>query len=167
MKKIGIFYGSDGGNTRDAAEKISEKLGKENTEVVDVSKASKAQILGFDNLVLATATYGCGELQSDWDDILSEFDNSDFSNKVVALVGVGDQDTYSDTFCDSLYFLYEKVKDAKVVGQTPTDGYEFSDSKAVGEDGKFVGLVLDYDNQDDLNDERISNWAKEVSPSFV
>lgn len=164
MKKIGIFYGSDSGNARDASEKIAKLLG--DAEVFDVANASKEQILNFDNLILATSTYGCGELQSDWEDKISEFSEGDFSGKTVALVGIGDGDSYGDTFCDSLFYLNEKLGSAKVIGQTSSDGYEFSDSKAILDSGEFMGLVLDYDNQEDLNEERISNWVAKITPLF-
>lgn len=165
MKKIGIFYGSDGGNTEGICQKIAKALGEENTALFDVAKVKKEQILEFDNLILASSTYGSGDIQDDWDGMLSALLDSDFASKVVALVGVGDQDTYSDTFCDSLYHLYEKVKQAKLIGETEPDGYDFSDSRAIV-DGKFVGLALDEDNQDDLTDSRIEAWVKVIKPLF-
>ena len=66
MEKIGIFYGSDGGNAKGVAEKVASALG--NNELIDVANASKDQLAGFKNLVLVTPTYGSGDLQSDWDD---------------------------------------------------------------------------------------------------
>ncbi len=166
MNKIGIFYGSDSGNARDAADKIASELGAQNVEVHDVAKASKEKILSFSNLILISATYGCGELQSDWEDIIGSFKTSDFASKTIALVGIGDQDTYSDTFCDALSYLYEATKEGKVIGQTSSKGYDFGDSKAIDDQGRFVGLALDYDNQDDLTDERIKKWVGEISKSF-
>ena len=160
MKKIGIFYGSDGGNAHDAADRIA-KLLENKVEVYDIASASKEKVLEFDSLILVTSTYGAGDLQSDWEDIIDDFDTSDFAGKTIALVGIGDQDTYGDTFCDSIFHLYEKVKEGKVLGETDLDGYDFSDSKAIV-DGKFVGLVLDYDNQDDLTDDRIKNWVERI-----
>lgn len=55
----------------------------------------------------------------------------------------------------------KKPKPGKVVGFTSTDGYNFEASRSV-EGGKFVGLVLDEDNQDDLTDSRIDTWIGEV-----
>ncbi|CBG40674.1 flavodoxin [Helicobacter mustelae] len=165
MKKIGIFYGTDGGNTHTVADKIAKEIGGE-VDVIDISKASKDQVLGYENLILASSTYGAGDLQSDWEDILDSFSQEDFHGKVIGLVGLGDQDTYSDTFCDSLSHLYEKVKLGKVVGHTDVDGYDFSDTKSI-EDGKFVGLVIDEDNQEDLSDERIKKWVAEIKPLFL
>lgn len=164
MKKVGIFYGTDGGNTRDVVELIAKKLGSE-VELKDISKASKEEVLSFENLILASPTYGSGDLQSDWDDVIGDFSESDFAGKVVALVGIGDQDSYSDTFADGISHIYEKAKGGKVVGQTSTDGYDFEDSQAVI-DGKFVGLILDQDNQDDLTEERIDAWVEAIRGEF-
>lgn len=160
MEKVGIFFGSDGGNSKTVAENIAKELG--DAEVIDVASASKDQFGTFKNLILVTPTYGSGDLQTDWEDFLDSLSESDFSGKVVGLVGLGDQDTYSDTFCDGISHIYNKAKgSATIVGQTSTDGYEFSDSQSVV-DGKFVGLALDEDNQDDKTADRIKNWVADI-----
>ena len=165
MEKIGIFYGSDGGNSKNIAESIASQIG--GAEVFDVASANKAQFAGFKNLILVTPTYGAGDLQTDWEDFLDTLSDDDFSGKVVALGGVGDQDTYSDTFCDGISHIYNKAKSsAKIIGQTSTDGYDFADSQSVV-DGKFVGLVLDEDNQDDQTADRIKNWVASIKGSFA
>ena len=165
MEKVGIFYGSDGGNTKNVAEALSSELG--DAEVIDVAGASKDQFASFKNLILVTPTYGAGDLQSDWEDFLGVLSEDDFAGKVVALVGLGDQDTYSDTFCDGISHIYGKAKaKATIIGQTSTDGYDFSDSQSVV-DGKFVGLVIDEDNQDDKTSERIKNWVASIKGSLA
>ena len=166
MKKIGIFYGTDSGNARNAAENIAKLIGEENIEIKDIANASKEEVLNFENLILVTSTYGCGDLQGDWEDKIDSFNESDFKDKTIALVGIGDSDTYSDTFCDSLSYLYEKAKGGNVIGKTSSEGYDFSDSKAILDSGEFMGLVLDYDNQEELNEQRISNWVKDITPLF-
>lgn len=164
MEKIGLFYGSDSGNTQKVAEKIAQKL--QNVEIFDVAKANKEELKGFKNLILATPTYGSGDIQGDWEDFLSSLKEEDFDGKVVALVGLGDQDTYSDTFCNGLYEIYKLLKNAKIIGQTSTKGYEYEDSDSVV-DGKFVGLILDEDNQEDLTEQRIQEWCEEIKGQFV
>lgn len=164
MKKVGIFYGSDSGNTQTICEKIASKLG--DAELIDVAKASKEQLQSFDNLILASSTYGSGDLQTDWEDFIGSLSEADFAGKTIALVGLGDQDTYSDTFCDSLYHLYDKAKGGKIIGQTSVDGYTFDDSKAI-EGGKFVGLAIDEDNQDDLTESRLEAWVNEIKSQFA
>ncbi|MCE3038908.1 flavodoxin [Helicobacter anatolicus] len=164
MKKIGIFYGTDSGNTHTIADLIAKKL-EVDTKPMDVSKVNKQQILEYDYLILASSTYGYGDLQSDWEDMIDAFDAKDFEGKTIALVGLGDQDTYSDTFCDCLYYLYEKVRLGNVVGKTSIEGYSFDSTKSL-EDGKFLGLVLDEDNQPELTQERIEKWVAEIKPFF-
>ncbi|WP_104695468.1 flavodoxin [Helicobacter salomonis] len=161
---VGIFYGTDSGNSETISNKLSEKLG--GAKVFDVAKASKADFDSFSSVVLVAPTAGAGDLQSDWEDFLGTLSEADFASKTVALVGLGDQDTYSETFAEGIFHLYEKAKAGKVVGFTSTDGYNFESSKSV-EGGKFVGLVLDEDNQDDLTDGRIDAWVNEVKGSLV
>ncbi|WP_104750488.1 flavodoxin [Helicobacter cynogastricus] len=161
---VGIFYGTDSGNSETISKKISEKLG--GAKVFDVAKACKADFDGFSSVVLVAPTAGAGDLQSDWEDFLNTLSEADFSNKTIALVGLGDQDTYSETFAEGIFHLYEKAKAGKVVGFTSTDGYTFEASKSV-QGGKFVGLVLDEDNQDDLTDGRIQAWVQEIQGQLV
>ena len=33
--------------------------------------------------------------------------------------------------------------------------------------GIFYGLMIDVENQDNLTDERVNNWVKEIKKSFV
>lgn len=165
MKKVGLFYGSDGGTTQEVAQKIASMLGE--CDVFDVSQCSVDDVNNFENLILATPTYGSGDLQDDWDDFLSKLNEGMFAGKNVALVGLGDQDIYSDTFCGGLSYLYQKAsKQGKIVGQTSTDGYTFDDSEAVV-DGKFVGLVIDEVNQEDMTEQRIKAWVEVLKDSFA
>lgn len=163
MAKIGLFYGSDNGDTENIAKKVAETL--EDVDIFDVAKAKKEDLNAYTNLILATPTYGDGDLQDDWSDFLDTLSAEDFSNKTIAFIGLGDQDTYSETFCDGVFTIYEKAKDAKIIGQTSLEGYSHEDSKAII-DGKFLGLMLDEVNQDDLTDARIKDWCDTIRDSF-
>jgi flavodoxin I len=162
--KIGLFFGSDTGATEDIVDKIKSEFQKE-IILHDIVKSSKEDIEQYDKLILASSTWGDGDLQSDWEDFESNLKEIDFSSKTIALVGVGDQDGYADTFCNALGHLYGYVKDANVVGFTSTDGYEFDESLAVI-DEQFVGLVLDEDNQSELTKDRIESWVKDIEQYF-
>jgi flavodoxin I len=48
----------------------------------------------------------------------------------------------------------------------PTDGYDFKKSKAV-RDGKFLGLVIDVENQDHLSDKRVKAWVAQLQKEFL
>ncbi len=54
---------------------------------------------------------------------------------------------------------------ATLVGYTSTDGHDFDDSFGL-EDGKFMGLCLDNDNQADQTDDRIAAWVEQLKGEF-
>ncbi len=161
MSKVGLIYGSDGGMTEDVCKRLVKILGEDNIDLIEVLNSSTDEVSSYDKLILASSTWGSGDLQSDWEDFEDNLDEIDFSGKTVALLGLGDQDGYGDTFAESLYLLHEKVKDATIIGQTSTDGYDYEESLAVVDD-MFLGLVIDEDNQDDLTDERLEAWANQI-----
>lgn len=163
MKTL-VIYGSTTGTTEEVAQKIAEKL---NAEAVNVADVTEDQIAEADNLVLGSSTWGAGELQDDWYDGIDKLKSADLKGKTIAIFGVGDSASYSDTFCGSMAGLYNAVKDsgAKIVGAVSTDGYTFDDSESVV-NGKFVGLALDEENESDKTDERINNWVKAISPEL-
>lgn len=164
MEAIGLFYGSDTGTTEDIVERIKNTFSKE-IEVHNIANSSKEDLEKYEKLILASPTWGSGDLQADWEDFENNLSKIDFSNKTIALVGLGDQESYSDTFCNSLSHLYEYVKKGNVVGKTSAEGYYFEDSDSVI-DGEFVGLAIDDVNQDELTDERIEAWVKQIEGSF-
>lgn len=160
MKTV-LIYGSSGGNTSDVAGKIKENLGGD-INMVDAADAS-ADDLNADFIILGTSTWGIGDLQDDFEDFKGALEEADLSGKTVALFGLGDQDGYPDTFCDGLGEIYETIagKGAKIVGATSSEGYDFDESRALV-DGKFIGLIIDEDNQSDLTDERVEKWIEQL-----
>ena len=58
------------------------------------------------------------------------------------------------------------ARGAKTIGYWSTDGYDFTESKAV-RNGKFVGLAIDEDNQSDLTDERVKAWVAQIKQEFA
>lgn len=162
---IGIIFGSSMGNTEAAANFLAENLGVE-SKVLNISDVSAADINSFDKLILGSSTWGSGDLQDDWDAF--DFDALEVSGKTVALFGMGDSSSYSDTYCNAMGILYKKMKEkgANIVGSVSTDGYEFDESEAVV-DGKFVGLALDADNQGDDTEPRILAWIEVIKSHFA
>lgn len=168
MGSIGIFYGSNGGVTGDVAGQISSALEKKDfsCDLINVANASAGDFEKYDKVILGTSTWGMGDLQDDWETFIDQLDGVNFGGKTVAFFGTGDQEAYPDTFVDGIGMIYEKVPgDAKKVGEWPTDEYDFSDSKGVV-DGKFVGLVIDEDNQSSMTKERISAWVEQIANHF-
>jgi flavodoxin I len=162
--KTAVVYGSTTGNTRNAAEVIAAKLG---AEIHDIGEIEAADLAGCERIVFGVSTWGSGDLQDDWAAALGKLEEVDLSGKKVALFGLGDPLTYADTFVDALGTLYAKVreKNGTVVGFTPTDGFEFTASKAVV-DNRFVGLVLDADNEAELTPGRIDQWIAQLEKEW-
>ncbi len=161
MKKIGIFYGSSTGNSEAVAQKIQQSLGEDMVEIFDVADADASKASEFENLILGCSTWGVGDLQDDFESFLPDLKEVDLAGKAIALYGLGDQDSYSDSFVDAMGEIYEQLegKSCKFVGSTDTEGYDYDESRAE-KDGKFVGLVLDEDNQSDLTDAKIEAWLE-------
>ena len=167
MTKIGIFYGSTTGNTKEAAEAIATEFGCANVDVKDVSKANANEFSSYQYLILGTSTWGAGDLQDDWNLKLEELSAADLKDKKIAIFGLGDQSNFSDTFVDGMAVLYEKVheKGAIVTGLWPLDGYDFISSQAT-KDNHLIGLALDIVNQSSLTSQRIKNWVSILKEHF-
>lgn len=162
-KKIGLFYGTQTGNTETVAEAICAQLGEDLVEMHDVAEASVGDLSEYDYLIIGCPTWNLGELQADWESLYPELDEVDFSGKTIAYFGCGDQVGYADNFMDAMGLLEEKISagGGKTVGLWSTAGYEFDASKAV-RNGDFVGLAIDEDNQPEMTDDRILAWVKQV-----
>ncbi|MDR0667816.1 MAG: flavodoxin [Prevotellaceae bacterium] len=158
MSKIGIFYGSSSGNTESIAKRIAAKLGIAPNDIYDVGSAKADRLADYDVLLLGSSTWGIGDLQDDWEGFIHALPSA-VAGKKVALFGCGDSASYSDSFCSAVGKLYSAVKDlAVVVGFTGTDGYSFDASEAFV-DNRFVGLLIDEDNESNLTEQRIEQWT--------
>ena len=60
MKKVGIFYGSDTGNSETIAEQIQSQFGEDNAEIFDVADADSDDIEKFSNIIFGASTQGVG-----------------------------------------------------------------------------------------------------------
>jgi flavodoxin I len=81
----------------------------------------------------------------------------------VAIFGLGDQVLYPDHFVDSMQIIKKEFDliGANLVGRWPVEGYYHTNSEAI-EDGKFIGLALDEDQQPELTDQRIDKWVMQI-----
>lgn len=165
MKNIGIFYGSSSGKTGSVAEKILEWIGDEKARIHDIAEIQPVEILRYDFLLFGVPTWGIGELQDDWARFSQELGKMDLAGKRVALFGLGDQESYPDSFCDALGEVYEILKQTgcEMTGSWPAEGFELIRSKARRGD-EFVGLVLDEENQPEETDKRIGRWLGMILP---
>lgn len=165
MKKIALFFGSDLGNTEDAAHQIIQCLKPLEVDLYDVADTPMSVMDNYDYLILGMPTWDYGGNQIDWDDSWESLNEQSFSGKTVACFGLGDQFGYADFFQDAMGRLHDLVKDngGNMIGYWPNEDYDFDESKALTEDQKlFVGLALDEDNQASLSEERIANWTQQI-----
>lgn len=157
MKRIALFYGSSGGNTKKVAKMIANCFG--NTKIYNIENASKNDLETHDFLIFGIPTWGIGNMQFDWEDFSKVLRKANLKSKTVALFGLGDQINYPDHFADALGLLYWLLADkADIIGRWPSAGYRFNKSKAL-QNGYFHGLVLDMDNEVDLTIPRIERWC--------
>jgi len=175
MSKIGIFFGTDTGRTRRIAKLIAQKLGDAAATPLNINRASVDELLACKALILGTPTLGDGELPGldsgaqteSWLEFLPKLAGHDFSGHVIALFGLGDQDKYPDEFVDAIALLHDAFSalGARMVGEWPTEGYQFKTSQAVV-DGRFLGLALDQINQPALTEPRLDAWLTAIAPTL-
>lgn len=164
-----IIYGSSTGNTEKVAELIEDELGDLVDEMLDISDVTADDMNSYDKLILGIPTWDEGQLQEDWETFFEdEMDDVDFNGKTVAIFGLGDQEGYPEYFLDAMRPIYDKVIEdgGTVVGFTSTEEFEYDESKAEVEEGKFCGLAIDEDNEDDLTDERVEDWCDQIRKYF-
>lgn len=176
MPRIGVFYGSNTGNTRRVAKMIKKRFDDDTMAApTNINKVTAQDMEAYPLLILGTPTLGDGELpgkssdcdEESWEEAIERLDDVDLSGKTVALFGLGDQVGYPNEFVDAMIDVHDFVVDrgARVVGSWPTEGYKFKHSRAVV-DGRFVGLALDVDNQKDQTEARVEAWLKSIATDF-
>ena len=168
MAKIGLFFGTQTGNTQTVAEQIQKALGGSAVvDVIDIAEADVDDFRKYECIIIGCPTWNIGELQGDWQGFYDELEAIDFSGKKVAYFGCGDQVGYADNFQDAIGILEEMITSlgGKTVGYWSTEGYEFNASKALRGD-RFVGLALDEDNQPELTAKRIQTWTQQLKAEF-
>ncbi|MEM7336229.1 MAG: flavodoxin [Chloroflexota bacterium] len=168
--KIGLFYGSNTGNTELDAELIKKMFEQEipdsvdifNIGLIEVSKMQEYQLL-----IVGSPTWNIGELQDDWALKFDELDGLNMEGKMVAMFGVGDQFGYPDNYVDAIGIIGKKLEErgAELVGYTDASDYEFDNSLGVV-DGVFMGLALDDDNQSEMTEERVTMWVDQLIEDF-
>merc|ERR1719350_521956 len=161
---VGLFFATQTGNTETVAGIIADKAG---LEAADVGEISAEDLAGYDGLIVGCPTWNTGadEYRSGtaWDDLLDEIKGIDLAGKPVAVFGCGDSQGYGDNFCDGIEELHETfaAAGAKMMGYVDASAYQHEESKSV-RDGKFLGLPLDQDNEDDMTEGRIESWIAQI-----
>ena len=159
--KIGLIYGSDTGYTDQVSNGIKSYFENFNITLHEIHLIDEKTILMYDFLIFGVPTWNIGELQSDWDYYFEEFKKIDFSGKLIAIFGLGDQIGYEDNFVDGIGILAKEIikNNGKIIGEWSSKGYEFKKSKGLKDENNFYGLAIDEDNQYDQTEERIKKWC--------
>lgn len=168
LGKVGFIYGSDTGVTEEITNDLAGKIDAENVEVIEVCNVDEADFTRFDLLIIGLSTWYDGDLQSDWEDYFDTFKTIDFTDQVIAIYGLGDQLGYDDYFVDGIGILAEVILEngGKIIGNWPTDDYDFSESKGLIDDDTFYGLALDEDNESHKTPERLEKWLNQLYEEF-
>ena len=171
--KVKLIYGTDTGNTEAVIDNhLLNQLENNDFEVetLQVDVISSEIWKNNERFILGIPTWYDGELQSSWEDYFELFKEVDFTGKTVAIFGLGDQIGYEEWFCDGIGILGEVILDngCKVIGYTKKDeSYELDDTpKSLVDENTFYGLCLDEDNQDELTEERVTNWVSKIKNEF-
>lgn len=169
MKKIGLFYWPKKGTVEFCAKKIYKKFPHEQIEMHSVDKIADVTLGKFDLFIVGGSTVGADVWQkakksNRWFDFFKVVEKAGLKDKPVAIFGLGNQILYPDHFVDGIKIIKDEFENAgaKLIGRWPTKGYEFTGSDSV-EGDEFLGLALDEDQQDELTDERIDAWVKQIS----
>ncbi|MDA3954220.1 MAG: flavodoxin [Bacteroidales bacterium] len=172
MKKIGLFYGPLGGSTERVAKKVATALGNENVDLVFAKDSKVSDVEKYENIIFGMSTIGketwdAEKSANDWDIFLPEVEKADYSNKKVAMFGLGDQITYDLHFVDALGVVAKSIlpKGAEIIGKVETDSYDCRESNAII-DGEFIGLPVNEDFEPELTDERVNNWVEKIKNDF-
>ena len=163
--KIGLFYGSDTGNTEAVAETMRSEIGEHIVDVHEVFNIDLSEVIKkYDFIILGVPTWYDGEIQSEWADKIDDFSDIDLTGYKVAVYGLGDQEGWGEYFCDAIAELAIKAQQsgAMIIGHWPSKGYDFIASKALVDDETFIGLTLDDDRQADLSENRIKTWLEQL-----
>ncbi|MEM9886520.1 MAG: flavodoxin [Bacteroidota bacterium] len=162
--KVGLFFGSDTGTTEAITRDFVDAWELTELEVIEACDMKVEDYSRFEFIIIGLSTWYDGDLQSDFEDFFEDFKTIDFSNKIVAMYGLGDQYGYDEYFVDGLGILGKVILEngGKIIGHWPIEGYDYSESKGQLNDTHFYGLALDEDNQMELTQDRLTAWMKQI-----
>jgi flavodoxin I len=113
MSKVKIVYGTGGGNTEIVCERVKEILENKKHKVELLkAKVTEPEDLGdFDLLILASPTYGHGQLEKYFGLFLRKMDKYDFKGKTCGVIGLGDPKYDDDYHIESAKVITHFLRD--------------------------------------------------------
>lgn len=168
MKKVLLLFWGKGGNVERAARKVYSMFNSSDIDIIDVVSFDVQNIKQYKLVILGGSTIGAEnwrdvKADNEWNRFFLKLVKYDLTGMKIATFGLGDQVLYPEHFVDGLGIFKDEIGKTKasLIGKWPTEGYIFTDSDGM-EAGMFFGLALDLDQQDELTDERILNWTKQI-----
>ena len=171
MKKILLIYSPKNGSVEKIANKIFVKFDSLDIDMFAAEDVSVSQIKEYENIIIGGSTVGAETWQNAkkniWSTFLHQVEELKLENTKVAIFGLGDQLHYTNHFVDDMKLPYDAFRIAKatIIGEFPTDTYNFDYSKAIVSE-KFIGLPIDDNIQPELTDERIEKWVSNLKNQF-
>ena len=166
MNKTVLIFWPKSGNVENAANMIAKEYN--DIDIMPLNEVTDDVLVKYDNFIVGGSSLGAETWEgtksgSPWNIFFAALQKHDFVTKKVALFGLGDQVLWPSNFVDGLRIIYDAFTEAgaQLMGKWSTEGYDFTDSKAVNGD-YFVGLALDEDQQNDISEERIKAWVKQI-----
>jgi flavodoxin I len=173
MSKTAVFYSPVGGNVNNVANKLGEMIGNDKVDIIPVKEVESEDLDKYQQIILVGSTVGTDHWKNEiivdeWPEFFRKSKETGYENKKVAIVGLGNCVLYPEHFADGMAVLYEEIKkqNGEVLGKVNTEGYDFTDSESLDEDGYFCGLALDEDNEAELTEERLEKWISLLKPDF-
>lgn len=160
LPNIGIYFSSNSGRTKRAAQAIARFLGTEN--LFDVSTGAMPEMGKFDLTIIGCPTYGKGELHFRFSRFLKEKGDTAQRGKDFAIFTLGNSKYYPDTFGGALVLLEQWVVDrgCNILGKSRNSSDYASHHGGMIEMPGENGLVIDVSDSRIEQADRISRWSK-------
>jgi len=173
MKKTALIFSPLGGSVSKVTDKLGEMIGKDKVDILHVREFKKGDLDKYEQLILLGSTVGADHWSNEvpeyeWQAFFEELADLDLEDKKTAIVGLGNSVLYPEHFADGMAHLYKAIKEknARVYGFVAAEGYTFTDSEALNDEGLFCGLPVDEDNEDELTTERLEKWIALLKKDF-
>lgn len=173
MSKTALFFSPVGGNVNFVTNKLGTLIGNDKVDIIPVKEAEAEDLEKYDKLILLGSTVGTDHwsnvtVPDEWPEFFNKIKEISLEKKKVAIVGLGNSFLYPDHFADGMADLYKRLtkQNAEVLGRVSAEGYDFTDSEALDEDGFFYGLAIDEDNEPELTSERLEKWISILQADF-
>ncbi|MDR3127966.1 MAG: flavodoxin [Bifidobacteriaceae bacterium] len=144
MTSAKIIYASLTGNTEEIAKATKENLETAGIEVTidEIDSSSPSDFNDFDIAIIASYTYGDGDLPDEAVDFYDELQELDLSNKKYGVLGSGDT-SYGNNFCKAVELFEEAFAKTGATKGAPGVKVEFDpDDEDLENIKKFTDAII-------------------------